>query len=30
LLKVFLLESTGLISFAGVHSNKTKPCLGSE
>jgi hypothetical protein len=28
LLKVFLYESMRLISFAGVNSNKTKPCLG--
>ena len=30
LLKVFFYESTRLISFAGVNSNKTKPCLGSD
>ena len=30
LLKVFLQESTRLISFAGVGSIETKPCLGSE
>jgi hypothetical protein len=30
LLKVFLSESTRLISLAGVDSIKTKPCLGSE
>jgi hypothetical protein len=30
LLKVFFLESTRLISFMGIDSNKTKPCLGSD
>ena len=30
LLEVLLEESTRLISFAGVDSNKTEPCLGSD
>ena len=30
LLEVLLDESTRLISFAGIDSNKTKPCLGSD
>jgi hypothetical protein len=30
LLKVFLQGSTRLISFAGINSNKTKPCLGPD
>ena len=30
LLIVFLQEPTRLISFAGVDSNETKPCLGSD
>jgi hypothetical protein len=28
--KVFMQESKRLISFAGVNSNKAKPCLGSD
>jgi hypothetical protein len=30
LLEVFLEESTRLISFAGVDSIETRPCLGSD
>jgi hypothetical protein len=30
LLKVFFYEAAGLISFAGINSNKSKPCLGPD